>query len=133
MSRPMMLTRLIISVMLALLIPISAYAQESQKQQKRRQAPRRPSARKAYVDHIRDTFRRTDERHGPVDHLNAGWGGTSLMIGANNGHTDTIKALLAKGAKVNAKDKRGWTALMGATQADHTEIVELLKTAGTKK
>ena len=62
--------------MLALLIPISAYAQESQKQQKRRQAPRRPSARKAYVDHIRDTFRRTDERHGPVDHLNAGWGDT---------------------------------------------------------
>ena len=49
------------------------------------------------------------------------------MIGANNGHTKTIKALLAKGAKVNAKDKRGWTALMGATQADHTEIVELLK------
>ena len=44
-----------------------------------------------------------------------------------------MKALLAAGADVNAKEKEGWTALMLAAEKGHTEIVQLLKQAGAKE
>jgi ankyrin repeat protein len=42
------------------------------------------------------------------------------------GHTDVVKALLAKGADVNAKSSDGETALIAASVGDHAEIVKML-------
>ncbi len=41
--------------------------------------------------------------------------------------------LLAAKADVNAKNKKGETALMEASKRGHDEVVKLLKQAGAKK
>ena len=48
------------------------------------------------------------------------------MIAASNGHTDIVKALLDKGADVNARGNKGSTALMFAAYNGHTDIVKSL-------
>ncbi len=54
-------------------------------------------------------------------------GRTSLMWAAIKGHSETVLALLDKGADVNAKDNKGGTALMDAAYSGHKDIVlELL-------
>ena len=55
------------------------------------------------------------------------------MGAAVNGDSEIVQALLAKGAKVNEKNKDGKTALRIAEENGHTEIVELLKKAGAKE
>jgi ankyrin repeat protein len=59
-------------------------------------------------------------------------GETALMDVATRGDTAAAKLLLAKGADVNAKDHRGYTALMFAAQydGDATELVRLLLAHG---
>ena len=42
------------------------------------------------------------------------------------------KTLLAAGADVNPKMPDGWTALMGASQKGHVDVVTLLKEAGAQ-
>jgi hypothetical protein len=43
-----------------------------------------------------------------------------LMLAARNGNPDTIKALIAAGAEVNARENiRGTTALMWAVEQSH--------------
>jgi len=44
-----------------------------------------------------------------------------------------VKVLLAAGADVNAKDKKGETALIKVEKRGHEEIVQLLKEAGVKE
>jgi ankyrin repeat protein len=56
---------------------------------------------------------------------NASGGMTALMYAAQNGHLETAKLLIDKGADVNAKDY-GMTALMYAAQNGHLEIANLL-------
>jgi uncharacterized protein len=51
---------------------------------------------------------------------------TPLMLAAARGETGVLRCLLDKGAKVNARDSDGWTALMGATVEGHLEAVILL-------
>jgi ankyrin repeat protein len=46
------------------------------------------------------------------------------------GHTDIVKALLAHGADVNAKEDRGRTALIYAVYNGHTDIVKALLKEG---
>lgn len=55
---------------------------------------------------------------------------SSLMEAASKGDADTVQALLAKGADVNAKDNNGATALM---LAKNKEIVRILKEARAKE
>jgi ankyrin repeat protein len=43
-----------------------------------------------------------------------------------------LKKLIEKGADVNLHNWLGWTALMGASQNGHTDIVMLLIEAGAK-
>lgn len=52
-----------------------------------------------------------------------------LREAAKEGSTDKVKALLAQGADVNAKDKDGFTALIRAAGNGHTETVKALLAA----
>src|SRR5918992_1399121 len=53
-------------------------------------------------------------------------GHTDLMCAALEGRTETVKALLRKGADINAKDGSGRTALMFAVINLHGETVKVL-------
>ncbi len=59
-----------------------------------------------------------------------GW--TALMIAANRGHIEAIKALIQAGANIEAKDKAGWTPLMYAASEGRTEAIKVLVQAGAK-
>jgi len=52
-----------------------------------------------------------------------------LMSAAAKGHTEVVKALLANGADINAKDHNNWTAFIWAAEEQHTEVMALLKQA----
>ena len=56
--------------------------------------------------------------------------GKSLMTAARTGRVGPMKALLEAGAKVDAKERNGQTALMWAAAEGHAEVVELLVKAG---
>jgi len=56
-----------------------------------------------------------------------------LILAADQGQAATVKILLAHGADVHVKDSTGMTALMHATQKDHTIVVNLLQQAGAKE
>ncbi len=55
---------------------------------------------------------------GPVDE--------ELLSAARRGDLAPARARLDKGADVNAKTKRGWTALMWAAYRGHTDLMQLL-------
>ena len=52
------------------------------------------------------------------------------MLAAREGNNDSIRALLAAGAAVDAHDASGQTALSYASGSGHAEAVELLVLAG---
>ena len=52
---------------------------------------------------------------------------TPLMWAAGQGHTETVRLLLAKGANKTLKDDRGLSAMDMAKAAGHTQIVNLLQ------
>ncbi len=53
-------------------------------------------------------------------------GRTVLMYAAFNGHTELMKDLILRGAKVNLKDVNGRTALMLASSGPYPDAVRLL-------
>lgn len=53
-----------------------------------------------------------------------------LQDAVEKGDTDTVRALLAQGAEVNAKGKNGFTPLILAAQNGHTDTVRVLLDAG---
>jgi Ankyrin repeats (3 copies) len=61
-----------------------------------------------------------------------GTGGTALMLAAANGHMETVKLLLDRGADLNVRDNEGKTALVWAREKGHTEIVQLIEAASQK-
>ena len=54
----------------------------------------------------------------------------ALIRAAREGHDDTVKALLASGAGVNAKDEQGNTALIEAARYGHDDVVRALLAGG---
>lgn len=61
-------------------------------------------------------------------------GVTVLMSASAQGDIEIVKILLANGADVNVKGYDGdYSALVAASESDHSEIVELLKKAGAKE
>ena len=63
----------------------------------------------------------------PKERLN-----NDLIKAAHDGQTEKVLDLIKAGADVNAKDNYGNTALILAAAKGHTEIVDLLKSAGAK-
>jgi ankyrin repeat protein len=61
----------------------------------------------------------------PVEAKNKN-GHTALMLAAREGQEDNVKALLARGAKVNERAGDGWTPLMLAAYNGQTRAVEAL-------
>lgn len=58
---------------------------------------------------------------------------TDLIEAAKAGDTAIVEQELKQGADVNAKSKKGTTALMVAAERGHTEIVDILKRAGARR
>jgi ankyrin repeat protein len=54
----------------------------------------------------------------------------ALSFAAHEGHKEVVQLLLAKGADVNAKDKKGKTALMWASREGHKEALQALLAKG---
>ena len=63
-------------------------------------------------------------------HVNAHRDCTALMLAAEGGNIDQVRALLQSGADVNEAKGTGHTALMLAAGRDHLEIVQMLLQAG---
>lgn len=53
-------------------------------------------------------------------------GPTALMLAVSHGRVEMVRALLARGAVVNARDDEGSTALMCASERGHAAMVALL-------
>jgi len=59
-------------------------------------------------------------------------GTTALMLAAQNGHSDCVRALVDAHADLNAKTDHGTTAATAATLNGFDEIASMLKLAGGK-
>ncbi|MCK5605998.1 ankyrin repeat domain-containing protein [Candidatus Pacearchaeota archaeon] len=59
----------------------------------------------------------------------AKFGRTALIVAADKGYADIVKALIDKGADIDAQDSFGKTALQWAKDKSHGAIVEILKNA----
>jgi len=57
---------------------------------------------------------------------------TPLMYASEEGNLEIVKLLISKGANVNARTKRNWTALMLASGSGYTKIVKLLIEKGAE-
>ena len=55
----------------------------------------------------------------------------ALTLAAQNGHTETVQALITAGANVNLQDAQGYTALMLAATLGRTDTVQALITSPT--
>ncbi|KAF2135963.1 uncharacterized protein K452DRAFT_322730 [Aplosporella prunicola CBS 121167] len=55
---------------------------------------------------------------------------TPLNSAANNGHLETVKLLLEKGADLSVSNNDGWTPLNSAADSGHLEIVKFLLEKG---
>jgi len=58
---------------------------------------------------------------------------TPLILASALGHKKVVKLLLEYGADIDIKDQNGMTALKYAVKNGYKEIVELLKSAKTKR
>ena len=50
----------------------------------------------------------------------------ALLDASCNGHAETVKILIEKGANIHRKDNDGWTPLHFASDNGHTETVKIL-------
>jgi len=58
--------------------------------------------------------------------------GSSLIVAARYGETDTVRKLLEAGANMHVQDNEGKTALNRAVEEDHSEVVRILLQAGAE-
>jgi serine/threonine-protein phosphatase 6 regulatory ankyrin repeat subunit B len=57
------------------------------------------------------------------------FGQTALIIAATKGNDEAARALINKGANVNAANNNGWTPLMSAAQHGHLTTIQILLSA----
>ncbi|HVF90874.1 MAG TPA: ankyrin repeat domain-containing protein [Blastocatellia bacterium] len=116
-SRPILL------LLLALLIPQYAFAQENENVEKLMAAARKGDVEtiKALLDAGTDVNSKTR------------YGATALSFAADKGRIEVVRLLLDRGADVNVKDSfYGATPLSWAIGKDHTAIVQALIEKGAK-
>lgn len=82
---------------------------------------------------ITAVIKQVDDKGADVNAKGADDGLTPLMLAAQNGHAEVVKALLARDADVSAKSNDNGTALSRAEQGSHAEVVKLLKAAGARE
>jgi uncharacterized protein len=89
----------------------------------------------AHLGHA-DVVRTLIHAGAPLDHINnLGWTALIEAIVLGDGgprHTDTLKALLEAGAKVNLADRNGQTPLSLARARGYEVMVKLLRQAGAR-
>ncbi|MFC4334285.1 ankyrin repeat domain-containing protein [Salininema proteolyticum] len=61
----------------------------------------------------------------PIE-IATGSGDTLLMLAAYNGHADTVRALIRRGADVDRLNDRGQSPLAGAVFKDYREVITVL-------
>jgi ankyrin repeat protein len=49
------------------------------------------------------------------------------MWAAGQGHSEIVRSLIASGARLNAQDQNGWTALMWAWDGNQEETMAILR------
>ncbi|MDD8014239.1 MAG: ankyrin repeat domain-containing protein [Acidobacteriota bacterium] len=81
-----------------------------------------------YTEVVRELVKAGTRIDDPIDRF----GQTPLMQAARTGKTEIIRTVLELGAKINAKDREGKTALDYAKENGHAEIAEILNQAGGK-
>lgn len=62
-----------------------------------------------------------------------GDGLTAFLVATQEGHTEAVKLLMAKGADVNARSSKGATGLFFAVELGYTDIVDILLAAKADK
>ena len=67
----------------------------------------------------------------PINAVNI-YGYTPLMEAAVRGHSEIVRVLIKNGARIDLKDNNGKTALQMAESNNHREVIQILKSAGTK-
>jgi len=83
----------------------------------------------AYGDHLKVAIALID--HGAaVDDDQNRYHTTPLIVAAEDGHTDIVKLLVAKGANLEATEVNGFTALSQAGAVEKWETVDFLLKAG---
>ncbi len=110
----------IITVFLALLIPIPACAQDVNSQLIE-------AAQNGQADKVEALL-----EAGADANAKDNVGVTALMRAARTGDSDTVQALLDAGAEVNGKDNVGVTALMRAARTGDSDTVRALLDAGAE-
>ena len=68
-----------------------------------------------------------------INKIDDQFGGTPLLLAIREGHTETVRALIAAGADVNARNEDGWTPLHIAALYGHTDVAKALIAAGAKR
>lgn len=85
-----------------------------------------PAASSGHVQKVR---RILDHFPGAV-HLKDKEGRTPLHLAVINGHHETVKVLVNRGANVDARDKSGWMPLHHAAEHDHPPCAKILLDRG---
>jgi ankyrin repeat protein len=67
-----------------------------------------------------------------LDELRIPYSMDEFVSRAEQGDVRVVKLFLGAGMSPNAKSNSGWTALWLASEADHADVVELLKRAGAR-
>lgn len=114
-----MLSRIILSLTLASLLPCAAYAQDLKEQLLN-------AARKGDAQAVKAALAKGADVNAKTE-----YGATALSFATDRGHIEVIKVLLDNGADVNVKDTfYQATPLIWAAQKGHVEVLKLLLDKG---